>query len=133
MFYVQQIGGGSESLPDTLEVIQPRSGSLWTRICTALQESQKPLLFKKQNKRKHNWSISYNVLLVLDVQKSQSVTYTHVCVLSHFSHVLLFVTLWIVTHQAPLSRGFSRQEYWSGLPSPSPGDLPDQGIESTSL
>ena len=38
-------------------------------------------------------------------------------------------TLWTVAHQAPLSMGFSRQEYWSGLPCPSPGDLPDLGIE----
>ena len=36
---------------------------------------------------------------------------------------------WTVAHQAPLSMGFSRQEYWSGLPFPSPGDLPDPGIE----
>ena len=40
---------------------------------------------------------------------------------------------WTVAHQAPLSMGFSRQEYWSGLPSPSPGDLPDTGIEPRSL
>ena len=45
------------------------------------------------------------------------------------SHVRLFVTLWTVAHQAPLSMAFSRQEYWSGLPFPSPGDLPDPGIE----
>ena len=50
-------------------------------------------------------------------------------VLSHFSHVRLFLTLWAVAHQAPLSMGFSRQEYCSGLPFPSPGDLPDPGIE----
>ena len=49
--------------------------------------------------------------------------------LSHFSHVRLFLTLWTVAHQAPLSMGFSRQEYWSGLPCPPPGDLPDPGIE----
>ena len=42
-------------------------------------------------------------------------------------------TLWIVAHQAPLSMGFSKQEYWSGLPSPSLGDLPDPGINPTSL
>ena len=42
--------------------------------------------------------------------------------------VLLFVTPWTVAHQAPLSMGFSRHQYWSGLPSPSPGDLPDPGI-----
>ena len=46
-----------------------------------------------------------------------------VCTLSHFSHVRLFATLWTVAHQDPLSTGFSRQEYWSGLPCPPPGDL----------
>ena len=44
------------------------------------------------------------------------------------SRVLLFATPWTVAHQAPSSMGFSRQEYWSGLPFPSPGDLPDPGI-----
>ena len=46
-----------------------------------------------------------------------------------FSRVRLFVTPWTVAYQAPPSMGFSRQEYWSGLPFPSPGDLPDPGIE----
>ena len=45
------------------------------------------------------------------------------------SRVRLFVTPWTVAHQAPLSMGFSRQEYWSGLPFPSPGDLPNPGIK----
>ena len=45
------------------------------------------------------------------------------------SCVLFFVTPWTVAHQATLSMGFSRQGYWSGLPFPSPGDLPDPGIE----
>ena len=53
--------------------------------------------------------------------------------LSHFSHVQLFVTLWTVAHQAPLPMGFSRQEYWSGLPYPPPVDLFDPEIELTSL
>ena len=48
------------------------------------------------------------------------------------SCVLLFVTTWIVAHQAPVSMEFSRQGYWSGLPFPPPGDLPDPGIEPTS-
>ena len=43
-----------------------------------------------------------------------------------------FATLWTIAHQAPLSMGFSRQEYWSGLPRPSPGDLPNPGMELTS-
>ena len=45
------------------------------------------------------------------------------------SHVWLFATLWTVAYQAPPSRGFFRQEYWSGLPFPAPGDLPNPGIE----
>ena len=45
------------------------------------------------------------------------------------SHARLFVTPWTVAHQPPPSMEFSRQEYWSGLPFPSPGDLPDLGIE----
>ena len=44
------------------------------------------------------------------------------------SHVRLFVTPWTAAHQAPLSMGFLRQEYWGGLPFPPPGDLPDLGI-----
>ena len=54
------------------------------------------------------------------------------CVPSHFSLVQLFVTLWTVACQAPLSMGIPRQEYWSGLPFPSPGDLPDPGIKPVS-
>ena len=57
------------------------------------------------------------------------------CMLSHFIHIQLFVTqtLWTVAHQAPLSMGFSRQKYWSGLPCPPPGDLPDSGIKPICL
>ena len=53
--------------------------------------------------------------------------------LGHFSRVLLFETLWTVSHQAPLSMGFSKQEYWSRLPFFPPGDLPEPGIKSVSL
>ena len=49
------------------------------------------------------------------------------CVLSCFSNIQLFVTLWTMARQAPLSIGFSRQEYWSGLPFPSPGIFPTHG------
>ena len=54
-------------------------------------------------------------------------------VLSHFSRVRLFVMLWIVACQAPLSIGFFRQEYWSGLPCPPPGNLFNPGIEPLTL
>ena len=52
--------------------------------------------------------------------------------LSQFSHVRFFVTPWTIAHQALLSMGFSRQEYWSGLLCRPPGDLPDPGIEPES-
>ena len=55
--------------------------------------------------------------------------YTQSCL----SHVLLFAITWTVAHKAPLSMGFSRQEYWSELPWPPPGDRPDPGMKSVSL
>ena len=68
-------------------------------------------------------SISYYILL-LKLLKVK---------VKSLSRVWLFVTLWTVAYQASLSMGFSRQEYWSGLPFPSPGDLPDAGTEPMSL
>ena len=53
--------------------------------------------------------------------------------LSHSSRARLCATLWTIAHQTPLFLGFSSQEYWSGLPCPPPGDLPDPGIKPTSL
>ena len=58
--------------------------------------------------------------------------YTTYAMLSHFSRFWLCATPQTAAHQAPPSLGFSRQEHWSGLPFPSPGDLPDPGIEPTS-
>ena len=57
---------------------------------------------------------------------------TQVKICLSLSHVRLFVILWTVARQAPLSMGFSRQEYWSGLPFLSPGDLPDPRTEAGS-
>ena len=59
-------------------------------------------------------------------------SHSSVCV-SRFSRVQLWATLWTVAFQAPLSMGFSRQEHWSGLPRPPPGDLPDPGTEPASF
>ena len=58
--------------------------------------------------------------------------HVHVCMLSSSVTPTSFITPWTVAHQAPLSMGFPRQEYWSGWPIPSSGDLPDPGMESTS-
>ena len=52
-----------------------------------------------------------------------------IVVVPSLSHVRLFATSWTVAYQAPLSMGFPRQEHWSGLPIPSPGDLPDPGVK----
>ena len=55
------------------------------------------------------------------------------CVIHCFSHVCLFATLYTIARQSLLSIGFSRQEYWGGLPRPPPGDLPHPGIKPVSL
>ena len=68
---------------------------------------------------------------MVDSRSSTGTTlWTSACMLSCFSHVWRFATLWTVACQASLSMGFSKQEYWSGLPPP--GDLPDPGIERMS-
>ena len=75
----------------------------------------------------HNFSFLIGKYLGLELMN-------FICaVLSRFSHVQLFATLWTVAHQAPLSMGFSRQEYWCGLPYLPPGDLPNPGSKSPSL
>ena len=71
-------------------------------------------------------SITYSWLSVYMVSP-----YLHV-VVSHSVVSNSFVILWIVAHQTPLSIGFAKQEYWSGLPLSSPGDLPDPGIKPIS-
>ena len=76
-----------------------------------------------------NWSISVILLTV-------SVLLESVCASLHaksLSYIWLFATVGTVAHQASLSRGFSRQEYWSGLPFPPSGDLPDPGIKPVSF
>ena len=57
----------------------------------------------------------------------------HACMLSRFSHVWVFATLWTVAREAPLSMGFFRQKYWRGFPCLPPEDLPNQGTEPASL
>ena len=67
------------------------------------------------------------------VQDSQMMLHNSGSEVKSLSHIQLFVTPWSVAQQAPLSMGFFRQEYWSGLPFPSPGDLPNPGIKPRSL
>ena len=68
-----------------------------------------------------------------EVSPSTPLEFLRPCMLSRFRHVWLCATPWTVPRQAPLSLGFSRREYWSGLPFSSPEDLPNPGIELASL
>ena len=67
--------------------------------------------------------------LMMKMWNSSLSSFHVMCMLSHFGSVRLFVTLWAVVCQAPMSMGFSTREYWSGEPFPSPGDLLDPGIQ----
>ena len=80
------------------------------------------------------WKLSYSLFVLLEklfmiISARLSLL---LLLLSHSSRVQLCVTLWTAVCQAPLSMGFSRQEHWSGLPCPPPGDLPDPGIKPRS-
>ena len=80
-----------------------------------------------------NWAIRETPSLVNQLlQKASWEAYSVFVVVQSLSHIWLFATPWTVAYQAPQYMGFSRQEYWSGLPFLSLGDLPDPGIESGS-
>ena len=75
--------------------------------------------------------ISHDSHVFIPIQPATFICYA--CMLSRFIRVQLFATPWTVALQAHLSMGFSKQEYWSGLPFPSPGDLPNPGIKHAPL
>ena len=72
-------------------------------------------------------SYEIKILIPLPNHRYRTYLYTHVLIC-----IQLFATPWTVAHQAPLSMGFFRQEYWNKLPFPPPGDVPDPGIEFAS-
>ena len=89
----------------------------------------KPVFLLKSNLR------TYALLALLyhpTLKEAPTLGLAVACEVKSLSRVRLFVTPWTVAYQAPPSMGFSRQEYWSGLPFPSPGDLPNPGIEPRS-
>ena len=90
----------------------------WTRKLGVLQSMW-------SQRVQHDW--------VTELNWKEKLEHPCVCVQSHFSHVWLFVTLWTVAHQASQSMEFSKQEYWSELPCPTPGDFPEPGIEPMSM
>ena len=110
-------------------------GNLWTVL-----ENQASIFFNGKWRIKHLsylWMYKLYFRIVIDEGKSlilgelQLINKWVICAM--VSHVQLFTTLWNVAHQDPLSMWFSRQGYWSGLPFLILGDLPDSGIEPTSL
>ena len=85
------------------------------------------------NKKLHlKWLALLMINFVFNHCQSQEYVFNHSLCFA-LSHVSVFLTLLTVVCQAPLSMGFPRQEYWSGLPSPSPRDLPNPGIKPASL
>ena len=94
-----------------------------------LNKGHELLLEAQRAQREQKIEVSQVHLHRYSHSKSQS----HVLAQSLHSCPLHFETLWTVAPQAPLSMGFSRQEYYSGLPDPPPGDLPDSGIQAVSL
>ena len=78
-------------------------------------------------------AIAFSIQRLNGCKRNKFYFRVHACVLSHFNHVRLFMCLRTITCQAPLSIEFSRQEYWSGLPCPPPGVLPNPRMKPTSL
>ena len=90
-------------------------------------------IFNKIYSRELNIKAHMNTYKIKQPASYEQLEYLCVCAKLLHSHVWLFATAWTVALQAPLSMGFSRQEYWRGLPGPPPGDLADPGIEPVSL
>ena len=108
--------------------------SQWCYLTTHHLPTPSPLaLILSQHQGLFQWVGSFHqVAKVLEFQLQSFQCMLGCVVLSHFSHVQPFATPWSVACQAPLSIGLSRQEYWSGLLCPSPGDLPNPDIKPRS-
>ena len=105
----------------------------WTRLMTCVS-----IKFpNRQNLSCHYYHCAYVIMwentlkkcVIQLTKEGMLICKMQVCMLSHFSLVLLFATPWTIVCQAPLSMGFSRQEYWCGVPCPLEGDLPDPEIK----
>ena len=96
------------------------------RTCRAVTRSQS-FMFEMYEEE----HVCFHSIMVISVVKGHHTTLYHLHA-SVLRHVQLFATLWTVVHQSPLSVGFPRQEYWSGLPFPPPQDFPDSGFEPMS-
>ena len=125
------LGGGEHVLlpcttqwPELVMWPYPTTGSWVSPLLAGARKTREPV---------HLWSVSKTIASMASFTSSWIPKFRLQCVLSCFSCVWPFVTPWTASHQVPLSMGFSRQEYWSGLSFPAPGALPHQGTEPASL
>ena len=102
-------------------------------ICLLRSYSLRPRVPPGPNIWSRNSTKQKFVFTYWDIGEILTYTWVHTCGLSYFSHIQLFETPQTIAHQPPLSMGFSRQEHWSGLLHPSPGNLPDPEIKPSSL
>ena len=114
----------------------------WNRVCVcvcahmcvhACMHWKSFIIIKKQNTQNTQRCLVQNQKVRREFERAFFSLLFCGCLLSCFSHIWLFATLWTVAHQAPWSKGFSRQAYCNGLPCPPPEDLPDPGMEPKSL
>ena len=107
------------------EILNLQISKFWYQTLTMWETI--PSNFYHQNRKYKCWKLSW--YWTLHILRFCLSTHTYAFTLSPFTGISLFVTPRVGAHQAPLSMEFSRQEYWSGLPFSSPGDLPDPGID----
>ena len=107
-----------------------RSDGIPAEIFPTLKDDAVKVLYsiQKQIWKSQQWLQDWKRSVFIPIPKKGNAKGYSTCLLSCFSHVQLFVTLWTVACQVPLSMEFSRQEYWNGLPFPTPGNLPMQGL-----
>ena len=105
------------------------NSEIWRRQICLFSGEEYSTCYNNQIRKIHIFSKRQEI--ILDWLDTNYISNNILC--CHFRHVGLFATLWTVAFQAPLSMEFSRQEYWSGLPFPSPEDLPDPRIKPASL
>ena len=133
-----QVKGGDKpsELPLVSRALTIRQALCKVFTCMiSINHCNSPALKKQKNKKPFFFFLQMRKLGHRENNFPSQHSWEMACVLllSCCSRVQLFVTPWTVTHRAPLSMGFSRQKYWSGLPCPPPGDLPDPRIELVSL
>ena len=111
----------------------PMDRGAWRALCIGVQLITSVVIVSHRQQRDSATHIHVSILLSHPGCRMILSRVPCACMLSWFSRVRLFATLWTIVRQSPLSKGFSRQEYWSRLPFPAPGDLPDPEMELASL